>query len=75
MKALISTIEPVQAGYRVAQVEPDANIFPVADDLFWVSCADDVIANKFWYDPTDGTIKAIPEPVLPTRPVTQREVQ
>ena len=71
MKALISTIEPVQAGYRVAQVEPDANIFPVADDLFWVSCSDEVVANKFWYDPTDNIIKPVPEPVPPVRPLSQ----
>jgi len=61
MKALISTTEPVLTGYRVAQVEPDANIFPVADTLFWVDCADDVVADQFWYDPTDETIKPIPK--------------
>jgi hypothetical protein len=59
MKALISSIEPVQSGYRVAQVETDANIFAVADALFWVDCSDDVVADQFWYDPTDETIKSI----------------
>ena len=62
MKALISSIEPVQSGYRVAQVEPDANIFPVASALFWVDCADDVVADQFWFDPTDQTIKPVPQP-------------
>lgn len=62
MKALISSIEPVQSGYRVAQVEPDANTFDVAEGLFWVPCADDVVADQFWYDPQDSQIKAIPMP-------------
>lgn len=62
MKALISTTEPCETGYRVAQVEPDADIFPVADTLFWVSCADDVVADQFWYDPSDETIKPILQP-------------
>lgn len=62
MKALISTIEPRETGYRVAQVEQDANTFPVASDLMWVDCADDVVADQFWYDPADETIKVIPEP-------------
>jgi len=70
MKALISTTEPVLAGYRVAQVESDANIFPVADTLFWTPCADDVVADQFWYDPQDETIKPIPQPT-PPEPVTE----
>lgn len=59
MKALISSIEPRETGYRVAQVEQDANIFAVAEGLFWVDCANDVVADNFWYDPTDQTIKPI----------------
>ena len=60
MKALISTSEPVQTGFRVAQVEQDADIFPVASTLFWVDCADDVVADQFWFDPVDQTIKTAP---------------
>jgi hypothetical protein len=67
MKALISTIEPRETGYRVAQVEPDNQIFPVAEpDMFWVSCANDVEQDKFWYDPVTQTIKAFPAPSAPT---------
>ena len=62
MKALISTIEPRETGYRVAQVEQDTNIFPVAEDLFWVACADDVVQDLFWYDPQDQTLKLLPIP-------------
>lgn len=62
MKALISSIEPRETGYRVAQVEANENVFPVADGMFWVDCADDVVADQFWFDPSDETIKRIPEP-------------
>ena len=64
-KALISPNEPVQTGCRVAQVEAEENIFSVADPLFWLNCADDVVADQFWYDPSDGQIKLVP--VLPTQ--------
>jgi hypothetical protein len=60
MKALISPMEPRETGYRVAQVEQKE--FEVAEPLFWVSCANDVVADQFWYDPADQTIKPIPEP-------------
>lgn len=71
MKALISSVEPRETGYRVAQVEPDANVFAVAEGLFWVDCADDVVQDSFWFDPQDQTIKPIvqpdplPQPTLP----------
>ena len=71
MQALISTIEPRETGYRVAQVEPDANVFAVAEAMFWAPCADDVVADQFWYDPTDQTIKPIPVPEPQVQPVTQ----
>ena len=59
-KALISTVEPRESGYRVAQVEDAANIFETSPELIWVDCADDVVADQFWYDPTDKLIKANP---------------
>lgn len=60
MKALISTVETTYTGYRVAQVVDDGIIFPVSDAMFWVDCADDVVADQFWYDPADQTIKPFP---------------
>jgi hypothetical protein len=59
-KALISTVEPKESGYRVAQVEDAANIFEVGSGLEWVDCADNVVADQFWYDPTDELIKPFP---------------
>lgn len=60
MKALISSIEPRETGYRVAQVEPDANIFAVAEGLFWVDCSEEIVQDEFWYDPQDQTFKPVP---------------
>jgi hypothetical protein len=73
-KALISTVEPRESGYRVAQVEDAANIFEVGTGLMWVDCADNVVADEFWYDPSDELIKAnpvvveaAPEVIAPTK--------
>ena len=63
-KALISTLEPRETGYRVAQVEPADQIFNVADWLFWTDCEDNVIADLFWYDPKDQSIQPLPVPIL-----------
>lgn len=55
MYALISPNEPRETGYRVAQVSETT--FEIAPPLFWVECADDVVADQYWYDPTDQQIK------------------
>jgi hypothetical protein len=57
-QALISPIELSQTGYRVA--ETTDQVFEVAPPMFWVECADDVVADQFWYDPSDQTIKPVP---------------
>ena len=71
MKALISSIEHRETGYRVAQVESDEKTFPVAEGLFWIDCSADVVADQFWFDPIDQTIKPNPEPVVITNNATQ----
>ena len=68
-KALISTVEPRESGYRVAQVEDAANVFEVAPSLFWVDCDDNVVADQFWYDPQDKLVKANPIVVQEAQPV------
>ena len=65
-KALISPNEPVESGYRVAQVEPRQGMFEVAPPLHWVDCPDDVTADSHWYDPTNNTFQAFPPPVVPS---------
>ena len=75
-KALISPNEKVfdpttglEIGERVA--EAAEHEFPVAPPLFWVDCADDVIAGLFYYAPNTATILLTPEPLLPEQPVSQ----
>lgn len=61
MKALISPIESVHGGYRIAQIEE--NEFEVALPLFWIDCDDTVNAAINWYDPIDQTIKLNPQDI------------
>jgi hypothetical protein len=68
MKALISSIEPRQTGYRVAEACKNSAVFDVAADLFWVDFPNTldpalVPDDRYWYDPTDQTIKEAPVPV------------
>lgn len=71
MQALIAPNEPVYdyegnlLGSRVAEVEPDT--FPVAPPLFWTPCADDVVADQFYW--ANGEILPVPVPPVP-EPVT-----
>jgi len=68
-KALICPNEPVNffdgsSGYRIAQVELAENIFSVADPLYWTDCADDVVADFWYFDFSDNTIKTVPVPPI-----------
>jgi hypothetical protein len=63
-EALISPNEPRETGYRVAQVVDQYQTFEVGQPLFWVECADDVIADQFWYNPQTQTIEPNP-PYIP----------
>lgn len=65
-QALISPNEPRESGYRVAQVEPDDQTFEVGQPLFWVECADDVVADEFWYNPDIQLVIPNPPPPPPT---------
>lgn len=59
MQALISPNELLYQGWRVAQVEPDGQTFPVGEPLFWTTCTDDIIADKYWYDPISKSFQVI----------------
>jgi len=79
MNALISPNEKVidpntgdVIGERVAEVCETE--FPIAPPLFWTPCADDVVANVWYYDPADQQIKLTPQPTPvadPEQPITQ----
>ena len=70
MKALISSIEPVESGYRVAQVAADDMTFVVAEGLFWVDCAEDVVQDKFYFDPVTQQVVPLPTPPIQPPPTT-----
>lgn len=72
-KALISPLEPRNGGYRVAQVEPAGSEFPIGEPFFWVDCADDVVADQFYYDTTTQSI--VPNPVPVPTEVTMRQAR
>ena len=66
MKALISSIEPRNTGYRVAQIVYDDQTFAVAETMWWVDFppefdAEQVPFDAYWFDPTDNTIKPNPQ--------------
>lgn len=68
-KALISPLELVYdyegnlIGERVAQVVNDGETFPVAEPLYWLDCADDVVADE-WYLQAE-TNQILPKPLPP----------
>lgn len=67
-KALISPIEPVAGGLRIADVVDVA--FEVAPPFYWVDVADDVNATDFYFVPGSGPAvrPAPPQPEPPTLP-------
>lgn len=54
---------------RVAEV--CNTTFEVASPLFWIDCADNVIADVYYYDNSDQTIKLVPEPAPISAAVNQ----
>ena len=54
---------PVFATYpnsaRVCEVAPDAEIFPVADPLFWTSCPNNAVADQWYYNTVTTTVSPI----------------
>ena len=72
MKALISSTELIYKydgsylGHRVAQVEPDNAIFEVAVGLSWVDCANNIVADRWYFDSNDNQIKPVPVPTANT---------
>jgi len=46
---------------RVAEVVPEGQTFPIAEPLFWTPCADDVVADRWYYNTGDDEIYPVPE--------------
>lgn len=67
--ALISPLEPRESGYRVAEVADLA--FEIAQPLYWVECADDIVADVYWFNPEGQTFALAPPPAPPVQPTVQ----
>lgn len=54
---------PVMEAYpnsaRVCQVEPDENVFPVADPLYWIACPDNAVADLWYCDMNNNVVAEI----------------
>jgi len=61
--ALISPNEPRYTGVRIAQVS--SSTFQVAAPLFWVDVADEVTAEKYFYNTQTQQAVQNPEPPTP----------
>jgi len=61
---------PVYAVYsnsaRVCQVEPNDQIFPVAEPLFWTDCSNDCVQDQWWYDTINNVCNPIVNAPYPT---------
>jgi len=62
-EALINPKEPRESGYRVAEVIDEGQTFEVGSPLFWTPCADDVVADQWYYNTEDKEIYPIPAPL------------
>lgn len=63
-----SPAQPVYATYpnsaRVAEVTD--TVFEVAPPLFWTSCADDILADQWYYDTSSATFNPVVNAPAPT---------
>ena len=60
---------PIENAQRIAQVE--VTPFEVAPTLFWTDCADNVVADLFYYDSVTHVVIPVPEPTpRPPQPVS-----
>lgn len=75
-KALISTVEPISTGLRIAEISDTT--FEVNPKLYWVDCNDDNVATStHFYYPNTGQFLEIPPVGQPVTAVsyTQPTVQ
>lgn len=71
--ALISPNETRYTGVRIAEVS--GSTFHVAAPLFWVDVADEVTAEKYFYDTQTNQAVQNPKPSLPEDQPTGEGVQ
>lgn len=57
--ALVCPNEPVENGYRIAEVLPN-EAWPPAPPTYWLECADDVTADAWYFDTATNEVARIP---------------
>jgi len=60
-------LEQIANSARVAEVA--AQMFPVAEPLFWVECVDEVVADQWYYDTIIKAILIVPP--MPPKPAAE----
>lgn len=58
----LPVLTPIENSARVAEVVANGSEFPVTPPLFWTDCADDVVADRWYYDIQTIEIIEIPAP-------------
>jgi hypothetical protein len=64
--------EDVPDSWRVAQVQETS--FEVAPPLFWTNCANNIVADEWYYQTSTGAILPIPAPA-PIPPIPPEPIQ
>ena len=57
--ALVCPNEPVENGYRIAEVQPTEAWNP-AEPTYWLACEDEVVADQWYFDTSTNTITTMP---------------
>ena len=60
LKNWVPVVEDIPDSWRVAWVQETS--FEVASPLFWTNCANDVVADEWYYQASTGAILPIPAP-------------
>jgi hypothetical protein len=57
---------------RVCQIEPDDQIFSVAEPEFWESCSVEIVPDVYYFDMVSQQFILVPQSApYPNQPVTQ----
>jgi hypothetical protein len=57
---------------RVAQVEPDNQIFAVAEPLFWTDCPDNCVADQWYFDTATNIVNPVVNAPKPAAPASEQ---
>ena len=58
----LPVLTPIENSARVAEVVPQGSEFPIAPPLFWASCADNIVADEWYFDTVTRLFVLVPEP-------------